>query len=53
MFKRKRSSNILEQNLTITIDNHVPKIKKKRMRGRRCQWLSTEIKKVIDERDRI
>ena len=34
------------------MDNHAPKMIK-RIKGRRCQWLSTEIKKVMDEGDKI
>ena len=46
------ASNILEQNLTGTMGNHALKIKTI-FKGRRCPCLSTEIKKVMDERDKI
>ena len=38
--------------MTRIMSNHAPKIKK-RIKGRRYPWLSTEIEKVIDERDKI
>ena len=34
------------------MDNHAPKMIK-RIKGRRYQWLSTEIKKVMDEGDKM
>ena len=34
------------------MDNHAPKMKK-RIKGRCCPWLSTEMKKVMDEQDKI
>ena len=43
---------LFEQNLTTTIDTHAPIIKK-RIKRKRCPWLLTEIKKVMDDRDRM
>ena len=42
----------MEQGLTTIIDAHVPKITK-RIKGRKCLWLTYEIKTLMNTRDKV